>query len=570
MASGSNTIEGIADGVVPSAANSGGVSGDALSSIAVASGDAITAKTSAADHGSRGVEMSFLAGGAGATRILWACASSSSRQVVSFYYKIDSLPASAEDLGGMRHASGNMGILTIGSDGKLIMLNAAGTGISASRAPSTFPVAQWVRVEMSVQNGTTTSDGTLGYSYYLGESSTALYTWESSVQNAGTTAQAYFFIGRSTGRAEAHVVQYDTIRWQSLASGWMSPYAAGSSNTIENTAEGGTNGVAPTIANTGGASGTAASAVNVGTGNTIYFSDFMPAHGSKGYMFTYGTSAGGNMFWDIAESGRLVHSFYIFLSDLPAATEYIGYIRHASGNMCIACIGSDGKFIMQNAAGAGISVSRAASTFPINQMVRVEIAVRKGTTTSDGLIEYSYYLGEATTAEATWSSSAQNTGTADVARVAIGRNTTGTEARVICYDTIRAQALTTGWVGPYTTTNVAPVAHLGADVTNIEPFSTVTLSGVGSIDSDGTIENYIFTQVSGSPSVTLTPNGSVCTYTAPGTVAGTTLVFGLTVVDNTDTSSAQDTVTHTVLPVTERAVVGGVEVPIQMDIITSG
>ena len=569
MATGSNTFEGIASGVAPSSANSGGASGDAISSIAVAAGDSILVQSSAADHGSRGVEMSLIAGGAGATRVLWACASTT-RQVISFYYKIDSVPAAVEDVAGLRHASGNMGILVIASDGKLQMFDSAGSGISGSKSPSAIPANTWIRIDMSVVNGTTTSNGTLGYSYYIGESSIAQYSWESSAVNATTNAQSHFFIGRSTGRTAAHTVQYDTIRWQSLSSGWMAPFSPSSGTGVINTAEGGTADTVPTTGNTGGASGDAATVVNVGSGNTLLFSDFIPAHGSMGYGFTYGTTAGGNLQWDIADSGRVVFSFYMSIETLPTAVEYLGSIRNSSGNMCIACIGADGKFIMQNTAGAGISASRATNTFPIDQNVRVEIAVRKGTGTGDGLIEYAYYLGDSSTAEFTWSSSAQNTGTTDVARVLMGRNTAAAETRTVWYDTMRAQALSSGWLGPYQDINMAPTANLGGNVTNIEPYSTQTINGSNSKDNDtGTIASYTFRQISGSPTVTINGTGAIRTYTAPGTVAGTTLVFGLVVTDNQGADSTEDTVTHTILPVTERAVIGGVEVPMQISSVNS-
>lgn len=569
MATGLHTFEGIPSGTAPSVANSGGASGDAISSIAVSSGDSILAQSSAALHASRGVEMSLIAGGAGATRLVWACGSTS-RQVVSMYYRIDTVPTAVEDIAGARHSSGNMGILVIAADGKLQMLDSAGAAISGSKAPAALPANAWVRIELAVLNGTTTANGTLGYSYYIGESSIPQYTWESSTVNTTTNQQSHFFIGRSTGRGQAHTAQYDTIRWDNLSSGWMLPYAPGATTGITNTAEGGTSNTVPTTANTGGASGDAASLVNIGAGNALVFSDFIPAHGDMGYGFTYGTTSGGNVQWDIADADRVVLSFYVVIESLPTATEYLGSIRNASGNMCIACIGSDGKLIMQNSAGAGISASRATDTFPVDQNVRVEMAVRKGTSTTDGLIEYAYYLGDSPTAVYTWSSSAQNTGTTDVARVLIGRNTTATQTRTVWYDTIRAQAVSSGWIGPYQEVNLAPTANLGGNVINIEPYTVQTISGASSVDNDvGTIASYAFRQISGSPTVTLAGSGASRTYTAPGTIAGTTLTFGLIVTDNQGAESTEDTVTHTIFPVTERAAVGGLEIPMQITSVNS-
>lgn len=95
---------------------------------------------------------------------------------------------------------------------------------------------------------------------------------------------------------------------------------------------------------------------------------------------------------------------------------------------------------------------------------------------------------------------------------------------------------------------ISTIANAGPDVTGIEPGSVVTLTGNGT----GTWD-----QVSG-PAVIFSPdpNSSVRQYLGPMTLAGTTLVFRYTA-----SGGSTDTTTHTVLPVTERAAIGGVEVP---------
>lgn len=93
--------------------------------------------------------------------------------------------------------------------------------------------------------------------------------------------------------------------------------------------------------------------------------------------------------------------------------------------------------------------------------------------------------------------------------------------------------------------NVNPVANAGTDQT-ANPGAVVTLNGTASSDFDGTIASYAWTQVSGT-SVTLS-NSTVAqpTFTAPVSVSGATLVFGLTVTDNESGTSTQDTITVTV------------------------
>lgn len=222
---GFNTAEGLSDTTVPTTGNTGGTSGTAANSVAVASGDSIQARTAAAAHGSVGYRFGLIAGGAGATRMLWSYAVAT-RMIFSFYVKVDTLPSATEDLGGIRNSTGNMGILTIGADGKAVMNNAAGTGVAASKATNTFPVGTWVRVDIIATKGTGTGDGTLGYAYFENESDTPTFSWESAAQNAGTTNSATGFIGRSTGRSQAHTFDYDTVRWATATSGYFNHYSA--------------------------------------------------------------------------------------------------------------------------------------------------------------------------------------------------------------------------------------------------------------------------------------------------------------------------------------------------------
>lgn len=113
--------------------------------------------------------------------------------------------------------------------------------------------------------------------------------------------------------------------------------------------------------------------------------------------------------------------------------------------------------------------------------------------------------------------------------------------------------------------NVVPTSGAGTDQSNLEPWATVTLTGTDA-DSDGTVVTRVWRQISGT-TVTLTGTGTTRTYTAPATLAGATLVFGYQVTDDLGGVSVEDTVSHTILAVTERAVVGGVEVPVRFQAV---
>lgn len=564
MAAISNTAEGGTQDVEPTTANTGGLSGDAANLVTVGSGNAITFSTTNPAHGNMSYQFAYGTTAPGSLR--WNL-SEAGRVVHCFYVRLSSLPAAFEYLGAIRHSAGNMCIATINASGKFVMQNSAGSAIAASAAPNTFPVNQYVRVEIAVTKGTTTTDGIIEYAYYLGDATTAVYSWSSNTQNTGTNNVNQVVIGRNATGTESRTVWYDTITARSQSSGWVGPQVAVTS--IINTAEGGTNGTVPTTANTGGASGDAAAVVTVGTNNAITFSNENPAHGTLGYKMEFGTATGGSLRWNFSEPGRLVHSFYVMVESLPTSFDYLAGIRHSAGYMCIVGINSSGKFIMQDSTGSAIGASVADDTFPTNQYVRVEVAVRKGTTASDGLIEYAYYIGDATIPEMTWSSSAQNTGTNDVAQVIIGRNTGAAQPNTMWYDTIRTQNLASGWIGPYSTQNTIPVARLGSAVNNIEPWTLQVVDGSASSDSDGgTVVDYTFRQISGA-SVVLSGSGSTRTYKAPGTLAGTTLVFGLVVTDNQGADSTEANVSHTVLQANERAIISGAQVPIEVQSVQS-
>lgn len=114
--------------------------------------------------------------------------------------------------------------------------------------------------------------------------------------------------------------------------------------------------------------------------------------------------------------------------------------------------------------------------------------------------------------------------------------------------------------------NTPPTANAGADQTNVEPWSTVTLTGTAS-DPDGTIASVQWAQTAGTPTVTLTgATTNTATFEAPGTLAGTTLTFSYTVTDNSG-ATAVDTMTVAVLQASELIMLDGVWVPARMTIL---
>ena len=218
-----NNAEGLANGTVPTTANTGGNSGTAASTVSIASGDTLVADTSKDSHGLVSYRFTLSANGTGPTRLFWNY-TGTGRVVLSAYFWLDTLPTQVEDLFGIRNSGGNMGIMSIGADGKFSMANSAGTGLTVSKSTINFPTSQWVRVDMSAAPGTTTSNGYLDYAVFTKHGNTPIASWSSNAVNSGTTAVAAVFVGRSTGRVEGRTMWADSIRWQNQTTDWYTTY----------------------------------------------------------------------------------------------------------------------------------------------------------------------------------------------------------------------------------------------------------------------------------------------------------------------------------------------------------
>ncbi|MGW8369997.1 MAG: PKD domain-containing protein, partial [Gammaproteobacteria bacterium] len=101
-------------------------------------------------------------------------------------------------------------------------------------------------------------------------------------------------------------------------------------------------------------------------------------------------------------------------------------------------------------------------------------------------------------------------------------------------------------VNPVAGANQPPVADAGPNQT-VAKLAGVVLNGSGSVDPDGTIAGYAWSQTAG-PVVVLNGADTVApTFSAPDVAAPTDLVFQLIVTDNEGASSAPDSVTITVI-----------------------
>ena len=87
--------------------------------------------------------------------------------------------------------------------------------------------------------------------------------------------------------------------------------------------------------------------------------------------------------------------------------------------------------------------------------------------------------------------------------------------------------------------NQRPTANAGADQT-VDPQAVVTLAGAGN-DADGTVASYAWTQISGSPNVTLAAaDQPTASFTAPAVAATEVFGFRLTVTDDAGATATDD------------------------------
>jgi hypothetical protein len=337
---------------------------------------------------------------------------------------------------------------------------------------------------------------------------------------------------------------------------------------IRNSAEGGTNGTTVTTGNSGGTSGTAFAQVTITGAPTCVFSSVVKAHGSLGYHISGGSGDVAKLYLGSTASSAAAVRVYMYLTSLPSAAQTLVQTQDSAfaAPVNININGTNNLFITN---AAGTTVYTAPSALSAATWYRLELQTVKGTTTSNGTISFQYYAGDSTTALGSFTSSTTNTGTNNSLRLVVGKqNSTPTLDAYfddLAYDT------TSTTIGPYTApANQPPTAYAGPDQSNIEPWTTVSLDGSGSSDSDGTIASYAWTQTAGT-SVTLSSNSAAQpTFTAPGTLAGDTLTFSLTVTDNSSATSMADTVDIAVLAATERAVMSGAEVPVHTQAASGG
>ena len=325
-----------------------------------------------------------------------------------------------------------------------------------------------------------------------------------------------------------------------------------------NTADALAEAAVPTTGNTGAGSGTPAAQVEIDANSTVTALAAAAVHGTRGYRFNLSATGSGatRIRWPLAGTGRVVIAAHLRVHTAITAAEDLLAIRHAGGHMALLGTRGDGRFVASNAAGA----QQVASISPdpvAAGLYLIQLAARKGTSTTDGHIGIEIRDGDTGTLIHTWEASDVNAGTANPTQGYIGRSTGRAITHTLDYDTITGSD-DPGWIPPV---SLAPTADAGPDQSGMEPYSTVTLSSASSSTVIGTITGHAWTQISGPPIILTGADTATPSFAAPCTMDGQPVTLQVTVT-NSGGHSDTDTVTVTPLPAVMAVRRGGAWAPL--------
>lgn len=307
--------------------------------------------------------------------------------------------------------------------------------------------------------------------------------------------------------------------------------------------DGGTDGSQVTVANSSNGGNSALSYIFYNNGSfpsgnpNIVYSSTAAMSGSLGCRLTLGTSSTYIAYEDLSGAGdRSVTRFPIRFPSNPTATATIFVLRSSSGLMAQAIIRTTGQIRVADAATFQTASDFALST---NTVYWTEIAVTRGTTTSNGRIELRVFSADATTQVWSWDSGATlNTGTAlpQVCRWPTATSSVGwsyVDLDDIQWDSNKS----TGWLGAIN--NIPPSVSVSADKSTAFPGETVTLTAT-TTDSDGTIVSTGWSTTVG----TLVGTGLTRTLAVPPSLTDQSATITFSATDDGG-AQAQDTVTIT-------------------------
>lgn len=310
-----------------------------------------------------------------------------------------------------------------------------------------------------------------------------------------------------------------------------------------NTAEGGTDGINVSTANSGGASGDAWSTVS-GTGTTAFDDDEPTRTGHGAFAYKFSPPSGNSQYvawaFDSAEQAQVC--VYGHFPTWPATPQRIISIRNATTDVAVFEVNTSGLFVVKNAASATLDTTSTGLSSVSGVWYRFELRVIKGTTTSNGTIEWAVYDGDMPTPIISGSNTATNTGTTSIVEARFGKTDTGAGTMSLHLDTLR---LWTAGSIPETLNNayVPPVLVTGAQATETDTAfagdKATRRVGTQVVETDQARGGHPTGAIAYVDSTQATNISSTATVPAPSGMAdGDVVVLVLTLTSSTPTTPA--------------------------------
>lgn len=237
---------------------------------------------------------------------------------------------------------------------------------------------------------------------------------------------------------------------------------------FDNTLEGGTAGTGLTVANSGGASGSAFSAVE----SAATFSDERAHLGSLSMKLASSGVSSYGRWQDGTPAANIKAKFYVYATVDNTTGDLILFAARggtATGTQQYAVLLTGASKLRVTVSATGAFVFTAADNFPLNQWVRVEVMSETGTSDSTGRLRVAYYLADSATAiaDSGWLTglNLRYSVTPTVGQHYVGKISTVTYAGSLYMDTIRVRSgsdYSTSFIGPEVTVLPTPVVTAGA------------------------------------------------------------------------------------------------------------
>lgn len=334
---------------------------------------------------------------------------------------------------------------------------------------------------------------------------------------------------------------------------------------LENNAEGMPHGT--TLASGQAGSGTAFYGIGISGEPVAIYSNDRAAHGSQSYRITgpASTVVRPRLQGSLTSNEASLRA-YVYFEEMPSALMALAQIVETGGSTAaLIAVTTAGRLRVQDKNGI---LTDFATPLITGQWYRIELRLTVGATATEGLVRAAFYSYDDTIPiNPEFSSTTADLGILPLFRAEFGKCSLAPTVDMFI-DDFAFNIGSSDAIGPVEPPpNVPPIANAGPNQTTIEPWSTVTLDGSGSVANVGTITSYLWAQTAGMTVTLSDPTSANPTFTAPASITNQTLTFQLVVEDSQGISSTADSVDVVVLYATERAIIDGQEVPLRPEVV---